>query len=109
MQRIALVIEGQLVGLTIQSEPAMPDAVGIAANGHPKIIGPSQIARQIIITEQHVGLLAVPIRPRQRLQSRAIGKNAGRNAVVVRERDRFDRRAVWKLSCGGAAGFTRPC
>ncbi len=109
VERIALVIERQLIGLAIHGELAPADAVGIAADRAAEEIRPREIIGKLVIAEQHIGLPAITIGAGQRLQCRAIGQDASRNALPTGKCDRFDRPAVRKMACSGATGLGRMC
>src|SRR3546814_9769211 len=66
--RVGAVVERELIGLAVETELSARDPVRIAADGHREIIGLVDIARKVVIAEQHVGALAVAVGRGQRLQ-----------------------------------------
>src|SRR3546814_12499199 len=73
--RVGAVVERELIGLAVETELSARDPVRIAADGHREIIGLVDIARKVVIAEQHVGALAVAVgRGQRRSEARSVGK-----------------------------------
>ena len=108
--RDAVVVEGQLVGLAVQAETALTDAVGETADRGAEIAGVLGVGGGVGEAEDDVGALAVAARCDQRLQRGAIGDDRGADAMTVLEGEGLDGLARGGLAerlarqLGGARG-----
>src|SRR3546814_13423791 len=68
VQAVPAVVEGELIGFSVEREAPAGDAIGIAADRHAEIIGMLDIVRQLVIAEEDVG---------NRSAERRVGKEWG--------------------------------
>lgn len=71
MQVICAVIFGKRIGRSVQTELAMRDAVGVAADSGAKMGLVAHITIKIIVAEDYVGDLSMTVGDSQRDHSRA--------------------------------------
>ena len=97
MQRVRPVIGGERIGLAVQGELALGNAVGIASHRRAEIVGMAEIFLGTVIAQGDVGLVTGLVGHDQRLQRGAKGHDLRRHAVPVGQGHRLDLRAVGQL------------
>src|SRR5262249_32645126 len=98
VQRIGSVVSGERGSLAVESELALGDAIGVTADERTKIGMSSQVAFQIIESEDDVAELAVAIGYIELGDNSSVGYHLGLDAVVVRKRVQVNGSAVGGLA-----------
>jgi hypothetical protein len=94
----AVVVQGQLVGLAVEHEPALADAVGEAADRGPEIAGVPGVGLGVLEAQGDVGLGPVAAGRDQRLQGGAVGDHRGADALAIGQGYGLDLDAVGGLA-----------
>src|SRR5512146_22174 len=85
MQAVVAVIAGKSAGDAIESEPAMGDAIGEAANDGAKVSPVGFIAGERLVAEDDIGKLASTVGNQQIDDGAAIVGNVCLHAILVAE------------------------
>ncbi len=107
MQRIAMVVLVEVIGLAVELEGGVGDAVGIAAHRGAEEVRHIEIFLRRRIAQNDIGAVAMAIRHIQRLQIGAQRHDAGRDAMRIGQRDGFDFGAVLQCAEHAARGRGR--
>jgi len=97
MQRIGAVVGRELIALAVDLEAALGDAVGKTPHGGAEEAPEGDIAVEVFPPQHHVGELSGAIGRENRLNSRAIGDDAGLETVLAAQPHHFNRAAVRQM------------
>ena len=98
VEMVRAVVRGELVGLSVEGEARLADAVAVAADDGAEVRVFLEIAVEGVEAQGHVGHGAGAIGHANRGDDRAIADRLDLDARLVREGEGLDRRAVARLA-----------